>query len=244
MCVYSAVVLVAEGPCGFGRGVGQVCWHVGSDSCRGCVCLFMHPCLRSSCIHLPHFVPLICTHPTTTTLTQASDHGSNSLGHLISLFVERSHQLWKAGDVLQWLQVAATAAADVADGVPRKQHPNQQHQQHPNRTPPSAMTPDDVVVEGTAEDWACVAKESFPAAGRNEYGHLRLADFSDAVNALPQEEMQAMMQAPAAGGAGGGMPGAGVSSAACAWLSHVWKWLSWWWWFNNGRKVIAAGSFS
>ena len=129
---------------------------------------------------------------------QASDHGSNSLGHLISLFVERSHQLWKAADVLQWLLTAATAAADVADGKQRTPSSSMK--------PVSEMTPDDVIVEGSAEDWACVAKESFPAAGRNEYGHLRLADFSDAVNALPQEEMQAVM-----GPAGGPAAAAGVS---------------------------------
>jgi hypothetical protein len=124
---------------------------------------------------------------------QASDHGSNSLGHLISLFVERSHQLWKPADVLQWLQLAATAAADVADGKPSSSSGGRQ----PPR-PLAAMTADDVIVEGSAEDWACVAQESFPAAGRNEYGHLRLADFTDTVNALPQEEMQGMMQPGAA----------------------------------------------
>eukprot|EP00775_Hariotina_reticulata_P003344 gene3344-3620_t len=73
---------------------------------------------------------------------KASDHGSLSLSHLVSLFVERSHQLWKAPEV-----------------------------------------------------------ESFPATERNEYGHLRLADFSDAVHQLPAEEMQAAM---AAAGQGGG----------------------------------------
>jgi hypothetical protein len=127
---------------------------------------------------------------------QASDHGSNSLGHLISLFVERSHQLWKPADVLQWLQLAATAAADVADGKARRSSSSSSSGQPP--LPLSVMTADDVIVEGSAEDWACVAQESFPAAGRNEYGHLRLADFTDTVNALPQEEMQGMMQPGAA----------------------------------------------
>jgi hypothetical protein len=141
--------------------------------------------------HLSLFLFLFCA---CCFRSQASDHGSNSLGHLISLFVERSHQLWKPADVLHWLQVAATAAADVADGKPRNSSSSSK--------PVSSMTPDDVMIEGTADDWACVAKESFPAAGRNEYGHLRLADFSDAVNALPQEEMQAVMQ-PRAAGAGG-----------------------------------------
>lgn len=173
-------------------------------------CASMGPCfkhavrvLSGSSHHLPH-----CCHPCCP-IPQASDHGSNSLGHLISLFVERSHQLWKPADVLQWLQVAATAAADVADGKPRSSSSSSSaggSQQQQESRPVSDMTPDDVAVEGTAEDWACVARESFPAAGRNEYGHLRLADFTDTVNALPQEEMQAVM-----GPAGGPAAAAGVS---------------------------------
>lgn len=157
-------------------------------------------------------------------LVQASDHGSNSLGHLLSLFVERSHQLWKAADVLAWLQVAATAAADVADGKPRSNSSSSNANANSSSSSRSLgvmCTPDDVVIEGTAEDWACVARESFPAAGRNEYGHLRLADFSDAVNALPQEEMQAVMQPGAAGGPGVRVHSAGVVGGehhAC--LSH------------------------
>jgi hypothetical protein len=104
--------------------------------------------------------------------------------------VERSHSLWKAQDVQAWLRTAAEAAADVADGKPRSSSSSS------SSLPPNIsgrVRPDEVEVSGSAQDWACVAAESFPAGGRNEYGHLRLADFSDAVNALPQEEMQAAM---------------------------------------------------
>ncbi len=37
-----------------------------------------------------------------------------------------------------------------------------------------------------AADWAALARESFPPSTANDYRHLRLADFSDAVNALPR----------------------------------------------------------
>jgi hypothetical protein len=103
--------------------------------------------------------------------------------------VERSHSLWKAQDVQAWLKTAAEAAADVADGKPR----NSSSSSSRVLPPGSRVRPDDVEVSGSAQDWACVAAESFPAGGRNEYGHLRLADFSDTVNALPQEEMQAAL---------------------------------------------------
>eukprot|EP00879_Flechtneria_rotunda_P027791 GHRR01029790.1.p1 GENE.GHRR01029790.1~~GHRR01029790.1.p1 ORF type:complete len:676 (+),score=286.92 GHRR01029790.1:138-2165(+) len=128
---------------------------------------------------------------------KASNHGSESLGHLIALFVERNHQLWKAADVQAWLKTAATAAADVTDGK-RHQRQGKTSTTH-SQNPTASMNPDDIMVEGSADDWACVARESFPAGERNEYGHLRVADFSDNVNQLPHEELQA-----AVGQGGGG----------------------------------------
>lgn len=143
---------------------------------------------------------------------QADDHGSESLSHLISLFVERSHQLWKAADVQAWLKTAAEAAADVADG----KHINPAAAAAAGLSS-SAVKPDDIVVEGSADDWACVARETFPASGRNEYGHLRLSDFSDTVNALPQEEMQAALAAAA----GRGPAAQGQVGVVCWFVGHI-----------------------
>lgn len=50
---------------------------------------------------------------------KASDHGNASLGHLVSLYAERSHLLWKAPDVLELLRAAADKAADIGDGKVR-----------------------------------------------------------------------------------------------------------------------------
>jgi hypothetical protein len=158
--------------------------------CVGVLLLYrLFSCLRAHKMNFTHIylrytlLPCLRCFPS----AQAGDHGSESLSHLMGLFVERSHSLWKAQDVQAWLKTAAEAAADVADGKPRSSS---------SSLPPSIsgrVRPAEVEVSGSAQDWACVAAESFPAGGRNEYGHLRLADFSDAVNALPQEDMQAAL---------------------------------------------------
>ena len=36
-------------------------------------------------------------------------------------------------------------------------------------------------------NWACVSHEMFPPSEDNHYRHLRIADFSDTVSALPPE---------------------------------------------------------
>ncbi|GIL60027.1 hypothetical protein Vafri_14657 [Volvox africanus] len=102
--------------------------------------------------------------------TSATDGGSASLSHLVGLYVERSGELWKPPDLLALLRRAAAEAADVAEGK---------------------VAPSNGI---GAADWKAVAKESFPVSTANEYRHLRLADFSDAVNALPREEVEAAVQ--------------------------------------------------
>ncbi|GIM07875.1 hypothetical protein Vretimale_11930 [Volvox reticuliferus] len=100
----------------------------------------------------------------------ATDGGSASLSHLVGLYVERSGELWKPPDLLALLRRAAAEAADVADG---------------KVDPANGIG---------AADWKAVANESFPPSAANEYRHLRLADFSDAINALPREEVEAAVQ--------------------------------------------------
>jgi len=92
---------------------------------------------------------------------------------------------------------AADAAADAAD------------YKLPPTPAPAPLAPD-APPPLSADDWAAVARESFPPADDNEYHHLRLADFSDAVNALPREEVAAAMEG------GGGMEGLQVRGV-CVW---------------------------
>lgn len=42
----------------------------------------------------------------------------------------------------------------------------------------------------SAGDYACAREQAFPPSDDNAYRHLRVADFSDAVAALPPEELQ------------------------------------------------------
>lgn len=39
-------------------------------------------------------------------------------------------------------------------------------------------------------DFECARQQAFPASDDNAYRHLRVSDFSDAVAALPPEELQ------------------------------------------------------
>ena len=46
----------------------------------------------------------------------------------------------------------------------------------------------------SAGDYACARQEAFPASDDNAHRHLRVSDFSDAVAALPPEELQVTQQ--------------------------------------------------
>eukprot|EP00897_Mesotaenium_endlicherianum_P004793 jgi/Mesen1/4341/ME000022S03629 len=106
--------------------------------------------------------------------------GSPSLEHLVELYVERNSMLWRAQDVQAWLRSGAASMVAMAD------------------------KPGGSRAEGELASWAIVRKEAFPSAA-NEYRHLFLHDFSDAISTLPPEEVQAM-QAHAQGHGGGMLP--------------------------------------
>ena len=50
----------------------------------------------------------------------------------------------------------------------------------------------------SAADFACARQQAFPPSEENSFRHLRIADFSDSVAALPPEELQVPLplQAP------------------------------------------------
>lgn len=82
----------------------------------------------------------------------ATSGGSSSLEHLYALCTERCHVLWKPAPVLAWLKACGCAAAAAVAADPR-----------------------------VAADWAALRSAAFPPSARNAYAHLRVADFSDAV---------------------------------------------------------------
>ena len=82
---------------------------------------------------------------------------------------------------------------------------------HAATAPPSEL-PDGLA----AADWACVREQAWPAGTENEYAHLRLHDFSDAVARLPAEEIHGWGGVGEGGGWLAGSCGSGRVGAARA----------------------------
>lgn len=90
-----------------------------------------------------------------------------SLDHLISIYVERSYLVWRLPDLQKLLRDAATLVIETL-----KQDKSE------------------------ASTWVCARKEAFPSE-KNEYKHLLVSDFSDAVATLPPDNLQNFMVDPA-----------------------------------------------
>jgi hypothetical protein len=135
---------------------------------------------------------------------RADDGGSASLSHLVNIYAERSAALWKPPDALELLRTGAVLAAELADGRSAADAAASVS----GGSGGSDANAGDVAAAASAaaglstEDWACVRRDAFPPepSGDNQYRHLRLHDFSDAVSQLPREELNAVM---AQGGADG-----------------------------------------
>lgn len=110
-------------------------------------------------------------------LRHADDTDSATLSHAVDIFVERHHLLWKAHDAQRLLKDACSLAVQAS--------------------------PED------QSNWACMREDMYAdvSADVNTYRHLRIADFSDTVSALPPEELQAAM-------GGRGMAGHGPGAIA------------------------------
>lgn len=80
---------------------------------------------------------------------------------------------------------AGCVRASPAPRPPLPSHPPT-HPITPSPRPSPPLAPQATAGGLGYADWRAVAAESFPASSANEYRHLRLADFSDAVNALPR----------------------------------------------------------
>ncbi|KAJ0428376.1 hypothetical protein HanHA300_Chr17g0645441 [Helianthus annuus] len=92
--------------------------------------------------------------------------GSESLDHLINIYVEKSYIIWRLPELHNFLK-------DTALSVIEKMEINQSE----------------------ARDWACVREEAF-ASNKNEYSHLMVSDFSDSTPTIPPENLQNFMVDP------------------------------------------------
>ncbi|KAJ7514065.1 hypothetical protein O6H91_23G025100 [Diphasiastrum complanatum] len=93
----------------------------------------------------------------------AATAGGPSLEHLINIYIERHHLIWRVPDLQTWLKVAALAVVEAAD------KPGNDGEEIAN--------------------WACVRKEAFQSE-QNEYRHLISSEFSDSTSILPPELQQ------------------------------------------------------
>ncbi|KAG0478341.1 hypothetical protein HPP92_013060 [Vanilla planifolia] len=92
--------------------------------------------------------------------------GSPTLEHLISIYVERSYLLWRYPDLQALLK---EAALQVIESLKQS--------------------------SSEAKDWACVRKEAF-SSETNEYSHLLVSEFSDAIPTIPPEDLRQFMVGP------------------------------------------------
>ena len=67
----------------------------------------------------------------------------------------------------------------------------------------AAASAADAAANGSAAPWAAAADAAWPRGAPDAFAHLRTADFSDAVAALPEDEVAALNAAGALGGGGG-----------------------------------------
>ncbi|KAG1672378.1 hypothetical protein FOA52_010996 [Chlamydomonas sp. UWO 241] len=126
---------------------------------------------------------------------RADDGGSASLSSLVNIYAERSAMLWKPPDALELLRMGAVLAAELADGRSAADAAASVS----GGSGGSDVNAGDVSAAASAaaglspDDWACVRRDAFPSSDVNDYRHLRLHDFSDAVSHLPREELNAAM---------------------------------------------------
>lgn len=100
----------------------------------------------------------------------ASDTDSASLNHLIDLFVNKSYELWKDTGIQSWM-LKTTKDLFESDNI-----------------------------EGASADRKVLRSEIFPPSEDNEYKHIKLSDFSDQMNQIPEDvllQLRGQQQQPA-----------------------------------------------
>jgi hypothetical protein len=92
--------------------------------------------------------------------------GNPTLDHLVMIYVEKNYLIWRLPDLQKLLRDCALEVIQTLDND-----------------------------KSVAKDWLCVRKEAFPS-DKNDYSHLLVSDFSDAVPTMPPEILQNFMVDP------------------------------------------------
>lgn len=122
--------------------------------------LMLHPSVLKKLVAKVPLKEQVWTKITSHSFFGKDQTGSESLDHLINIYVERSYIVWRLPELHNFLK-------DTALSVIEKMETSQSE----------------------ARDWACVRKEAFPSE-KNEYSHLMVSDFSDSTPTMPPENLQ------------------------------------------------------
>nr|GEW96755.1 hypothetical protein [Tanacetum cinerariifolium] len=128
--------------------------------------LMLHPSVLKKLVAKVPLKEQVWTKITNHSFFGKDQTGSESLDHLINIYVERSYIVWRLPELHNFLK-------DTALSVIEKMETSQSE----------------------ARDWACVRKEAFPSE-KNEYSHLMVSDFSDSTPTMPPENLQNFMIDP------------------------------------------------
>ncbi|GMH02831.1 hypothetical protein Nepgr_004670 [Nepenthes gracilis] len=128
--------------------------------------LMLHPSVLKKLVAKVPLKDLAWTNVLKHSFFRSEDTGIPSLDHLIKIYVERSYLVWRLPDLQRLLRVVALMVIQML-----KQDASE------------------------ASTWACARKEAFPS-DKNQYKHLLVSDFSDAMPTMPPDNLQNFMVDP------------------------------------------------
>ncbi|XP_023766007.1 uncharacterized protein LOC111914504 [Lactuca sativa] len=128
--------------------------------------LMLHPLVLKKLVGKVPLKEQVWTKITNHAFFGMDQSGSESLDHLINIYVERSYIIWRLPELHNFLKDTALSVIEKME-----------------------------ISRSEAKDWECVRKEAF-ASDKNEYSHLMVSDFSDSTPTIPPENLQNFMIDP------------------------------------------------
>ncbi|KAL6131198.1 hypothetical protein ACLB2K_069574 [Fragaria x ananassa] len=125
--------------------------------------LMLHPTVLKKLVAKVPLKERVWTDILKNAFFQADEVGIPSLDHLINIYVESNHIIWRLPELQKLLRDAVQLVIETL-----RQNSSEKN------------------------DWACVRKEAF-SSDKNEYSHLLVSDFSYTLPAAPPENLQHFM---------------------------------------------------
>lgn len=128
--------------------------------------LMLHPSVLKKLVEKVPLKEQIWTNMLKHAFFKSEKTGTPTTDHLINIYVERSHLVWKLPELQKLLRESTQLVIEALENNPSE-----------------------------GKDWACVRKEAF-SSEKNEYAHLLVSEFSDTVPTAPPDELQNFMVNP------------------------------------------------